>query len=528
MVCDIYFTSRVPKNDPNSIYDDSLRLEMQQLNNILVAGVPNPDRTALQKQMIGNVPQASVAVLSKTNVISKFQLWQNQLKSLPLALYEKLEKQRLPFLHFNHIPIATYIQNKDLEKYQYFGSLEDFEAFGNGSLPVEVSQAFFEENFQDKIMVLGDFSSNDMVLTPKGKSYGTLVLLNTYLSLKAGRAHISVFWLLFLYLSFAILSYRALYVTKLNLPVGFIKILRFPLFRFLDYFWMGLALSFISYFVFGVHLSVVFIFVYLKVIRYLNLGKKLRDLEKDLLIANKENERLLWNIMPKDVADELKKNSKTKIRKFDSATILFADVKGFSKKAKELQETNPQTASEDLIALLDATFSTMDKICEKHQVERIKTIGDCYMAVAGVPITNKTHVLDTALVALQIQKWMSEERQKRKGDFWQVRLGFHSGELVAGVIGTQRFAYDVWGADVNVASRMESGGAVGKVNTTEYCKNVLKDFFEFEYRGEIEAKNIGKVKAYFLNRIKPEFSEDVEGFVPNAKFAELKQKVFGV
>jgi class 3 adenylate cyclase len=122
---------------------------------------------------------------------------------------------------------------------------------------------------------------------------------------------------------------------------------------------------------------------------------------------------------------------------------------------------------------------------------------------------------------------MKLEKKARGGKFWEVRLGMHTGELVAGVIGKTKFAYDVWGNAVNLASRMESGGKVGKVNTSQFTYEIIKDFFVCTYRGEIEAKNIGSVKAYFVERILPELSADADGFVPNDKFYTLEKERFG-
>lgn len=236
--------------------------------------------------------------------------------------------------------------------------------------------------------------------------------------------------------------------------------------------------------------------------------------QKDTVELEKQKaDNLLLNILPAEVAQELKETGKTKVRYFDSATLLFADVKGFSALAKKL---TPQ----DLIAELDATFSKMDEISLRYGLERIKTIGDCYMACGGLPHANKTHHFDVVLAALGIQHWMEQEYEKRNGNFWQVRLGLHTGEVVAGVIGKTKFAYDVWGNTVNLASRMESGGEVGKVNVTETTYDLVKDYFIGAYREEIEAKNIGKVKAYFITRLKPEFSADTDGIIPNDAFWE--------
>lgn len=262
--------------------------------------------------------------------------------------------------------------------------------------------------------------------------------------------------------------------------------------------------------------TVYFLLVILNVILLNRANKEKERADKE----RAKSEKLLLNILPQEVATELKEKGITEVRSFDNASILFADVKGFSALASKV---TPQA----LIKELDATFSKMDEISMQCGLERIKTIGDCYMAVAGIPQPNSSNAVDITLAALGIQKWMNDERIARNGDFWQVRLGTHTGELVAGVIGKTKFAYDVWGNAVNLASRMESGGEVGKVNTTESTKNLTNDFFEFTFRGELEAKNIGKVNSYFVDRIKSNLSADTEGFIPNEKFWALYKEKFG-
>jgi class 3 adenylate cyclase len=222
-----------------------------------------------------------------------------------------------------------------------------------------------------------------------------------------------------------------------------------------------------------------------------------------------KSEKLLLNILPKEIAQELKEKGETEVRLFSHASILFADVKGFSKYAGKV---TPQV----LVNELDLMFTEMDNYTTEHKMERIKTIGDCYMAVAGCPEANK----------LKIQHWMESTYQERGGNFWQVRLGIHTGELVAGVVGKLKFAYDVWGGAVNIASRLESGGIVGKVNTSEITYNYIKDFFDCTYGGEIEAKNIGTMKTYIVNNLKPELAESQQAVIPNAKFWEMYQARF--
>jgi class 3 adenylate cyclase len=234
--------------------------------------------------------------------------------------------------------------------------------------------------------------------------------------------------------------------------------------------------------------------------------------QKDLLQIEKEkSEQLLLSILPEDVARELKETGETEVRHFKLATVMFADIKGFSMLAMQL---SPQ----ELIKELDFCFSTFDEIISKYRLERIKTIGDSYMCVGGVPVCNTTNPIDTVLAALHIQAWMNEQKQKRSEigqDYWQIRLGIHTGDLVAGVIGKTRFAYDIWGNTVNTASRMESGGEVGKVNITESTYEHIKQYFDCTPRGKIEAKNIGLIETYFVNRLLPQYSKDEKGLVAN-------------
>jgi class 3 adenylate cyclase len=229
--------------------------------------------------------------------------------------------------------------------------------------------------------------------------------------------------------------------------------------------------------------------------------RKQRRLNQQLEAQKQEIERqkakadeLLLNILPEEVAHELKEKGYTEVKYFESASVLFADVQGFSKLAKEL---SPQ----DLIKELDLCFTAFDEIAEKYNLERIKTIGDNYMCAGGVPNANQSHPYDIVRAAIEMQRWMTEQEECRLQEgkqYWKIRIGIHTGELVAGVIGKTKFAYDLWGDTVNLASRMETAGESGKINISEDTYLVIKDSFLCVPRGVVEAKNIGMVKAYFV------------------------------
>ncbi|EJO77995.1 adenylate/guanylate cyclase domain-containing protein [Leptospira interrogans] len=223
--------------------------------------------------------------------------------------------------------------------------------------------------------------------------------------------------------------------------------------------------------------------------------------EKRLQDARDESDRLLHNILPVSIAAELKKNNRVSPVYINSATVLFTDFKGFTQISESM-------SPEELISNLDECFSLFDQICADHGLEKIKTIGDSFMCVGGVPEVNRTHVFDVALAALKmcdaIQK-LKKEKNKNGISYWDVRIGFHTGPVAAGVIGKNKFSYDIWGDTVNIASRMESSGEPGKINVSEESYKLLSPFFTFTSRGKIAAKNKGEISMYFLEGLKPEF-----------------------
>src|SRR5690606_33540301 len=202
----------------------------------------------------------------------------------------------------------------------------------------------------------------------------------------------------------------------------------------------------------------------------------------------------LLNILPEEVAQELKEKGSSDAKYFDSVTIMFTDFKDFTK----LSETIP---SKELIQELNYCFKAFDEIVAKHGVEKIKTIGDSYMAVCGLPAQNGNHAQKMVQAAIEIRDFIEDYKQKRQTEgksFFEMRIGINSGEVVAGIVGIKKFAYDIWGDSVNTASRMESNGEIGKINISESTYNLVKDDFDFQYRGEVDTKGKGLIKMYFV------------------------------
>lgn len=206
------------------------------------------------------------------------------------------------------------------------------------------------------------------------------------------------------------------------------------------------------------------------------------------------SEELLLNILPEEVADELKKKGSAEAQQIDEVTVLFTDFKGFTQLAEKL-------TPKELVAEINECFSAFDYIVEKYNVEKIKTIGDAYMAAGGLPTANNTHAKDVIYAALEIQLFMENFKAKKIAAnelFFEIRIGIHTGPVVAGIVGVKKFAYDIWGDTVNTASRMESSGEVGKVNISGATFDLVKDLFKCEYRGKIKAKGKGEIDMYFV------------------------------
>lgn len=231
--------------------------------------------------------------------------------------------------------------------------------------------------------------------------------------------------------------------------------------------------------------SVVLIFAGIFLVQRNRIGK-----EKE------RSENLLLNILPAEIAQELKEKGNSNAQHIDNATVLFTDFKGFTAISEKV---TPQQLVKDL----HECFSAFDLICEKYGIEKIKTIGDAYMAAGGLPSPNNTHPDDVLLAAFEMADFVEKGKQRKIEQglhYFEIRIGIHTGPVVAGIVGVKKFQYDIWGDTVNTASRMESNGEVGKVNISQTTYDVVKDRFDCSYRGEVTAKGKGKLKMYFAER----------------------------
>ena len=211
----------------------------------------------------------------------------------------------------------------------------------------------------------------------------------------------------------------------------------------------------------------------------------------------KKSDDLLLNILPAEIAEELKTKGSADAKLIEEVTVLFTDFKDFTRISEKM-------TPESLVAEIDECYSEFDRIMQRHGVEKIKTIGDSYMAAGGLPTPNRTHPKDVLRAALEIQKYVSarmEERKKAGKVFFENRIGIHTGPVVAGIVGVKKYSYDIWGDTVNTANRMESACEVGKVNISGATYELVKDEFKCEYRGKISVKGKGEIDMYFVKQL---------------------------
>ena len=213
--------------------------------------------------------------------------------------------------------------------------------------------------------------------------------------------------------------------------------------------------------------------------------------------GKKRSDQLLLNILPQEVAEELKEKGSAEAKQFDDVTVMFTDFKDFTQISEKLSPT-------ELVNVIHTYFKAFDDIISKYNIEKIKTIGDAYMCAGGLPVANKTHADNVVSAALEVQKFMQEHLQQSTNEgqeVFEIRIGIHTGPVVAGIVGVKKFAYDIWGDTVNIASRMESSGEAGKVNISGATHELVKDKFKCTYRGKIQAKHKGEIDMYFVEAV---------------------------
>lgn len=242
-----------------------------------------------------------------------------------------------------------------------------------------------------------------------------------------------------------------------------------------------------------------------------------------LLKKNNKQEKLLEKLLPTQTAEELQKSGKVEIEHFKMVSVLFADIKDFSKIIDEYK-------TQETVFTLDIIFKAIDKIVKRNNIEKIKTIGDGYMCAGGVPQKNSTNAIEIVIVGLMIQKYMKHLYAKdKKYKRWRIRIGIHTGPILAGVIGYEKLSYDLWGETVNTANRMESYGSAEEINISRTTYIHIKDFFDCEYRGEIFIKHNKIEHMYYVKNLKPEFgniyklNEEFKDKINSIKYFDLEE-----
>lgn len=238
---------------------------------------------------------------------------------------------------------------------------------------------------------------------------------------------------------------------------------------------------------FAFSLITVALIVYLVLVYFVR--QRNRALEM-LTVEQEKSERLLLNVLPEEIAETLKSSEATIAERYESASVLFADLVDFTPMSAEM-------GPEDMVDLLNELFSEFDSLVEKLDLEKIRTIGDSYMVVSGAPRRRHNHALAAAELALDMREYI-EKRPEHTGRGIDFRIGINSGPIIAGVIGKRKFQYDVWGDVVNTASRMESSGLPGKIQIAKGAYDLMKDDFDCESRGKIEVKGKGELETWFL------------------------------
>ena len=247
------------------------------------------------------------------------------------------------------------------------------------------------------------------------------------------------------------------------------------------------------------------------------LDKVINERTEELVIQKERAEQLVSNILPRQTAEELKSFGRVSRKKYKMVTVLFSDIQEFTKIAEDM-------SPDKLLDELDKYFLHFDMVVEQYNIEKIKTIGDAYMCAGGIPQKNRTNPIEVVLAAIEMRQYMQDLKTKKE-NVWDVRIGIHTGGVIAGVVGSKKFSYDIWGDTVNIASRMESLGKPGEINISETTYDIVKEYFECIPRGKVPAKYKGELYMYFVNGLKKDYSKNGDGITPNEKFYTKLQMV---
>ncbi len=270
--------------------------------------------------------------------------------------------------------------------------------------------------------------------------------------------------------------------------------------------------AFLSYFLL-VALLVYLIFRYRAFVyqkeRY-KLERIIGEKTEEIVKQKERAEDLVKSILPEDTAKELQAKGRKSRKKYEMVTVLFSDIQGFTEISEDL-------SPDILLDELDQYVMRFDNVVEKYGIEKIKTIGDAYMCAGGIPNKNRTNPVDVVLAGLQMIHY-AKEVQKHSGNKWGIRFGVHTGPVIAGIVGSKKLTYDIWGDTVNTASRMESYGKVGHLNISHSTYELVSAFFDCDFRGTIPVKYKGNMKMYFVKGLKFEYASDYKRIVPNDKF----------
>ncbi|MES2628822.1 MAG: adenylate/guanylate cyclase domain-containing protein [Bacteroidota bacterium] len=270
-------------------------------------------------------------------------------------------------------------------------------------------------------------------------------------------------------------------------------------------------------FIGGSVLLLVFLVVLFNRFRVINRQKKIIESEQE------RSNSLLLNILPADVAEELKQNGKARARSYDTVTVLFADIQNFTKIGESL-------SPERLVSEIDFYFKAFDDIITRYGIEKIKTIGDAYMCATGLHNNGVGSATDMVHAALDLQSFMNNTRRERIGQkeiFFEIRIGIHTGPVVAGIVGLKKFAYDIWGDAVNTAARMETAGETNRINISEATHELVKEHFDCTYRGKMDVKNKGLMDMYFVDSVKTNTPKGYGDFTGMREYVlkELSEKL---